>query len=210
MMKCLGIQHIKHKQLSTIFLLFVLMLASCSFPFSFNKSSTVNQVLNGDFCAQACWQFLTPGVSTRQDVEILLRNADIVPYSIYRQEDGLPMTYSWDYVPIESIPSELDQLRNGTVVVSTDGTVLRIFIVTQLCLSTVIEAYGIPDQILQSSSANIDLIYIQNNLIFSLNNDQVYYVALAYEDEYPDGNNVTLDELLSLYLEPNCTDIFNN
>jgi hypothetical protein len=191
-----------------------LLMISCSItiPINFTPTNhteyTLRQVIGGQLCTSACWQSLTPGVNTLQDVDDLLSASNVVPYIVWRLEDESPLTYEWKYIGPEMPNAGLEQLRDAMVVFGEDRTVIRVVILADLCVTTVINEYGVPEKIVQDIFGDIQLLYPQESLVFTAESSKISVIARVAPNEFPDGNNIPLWKLTE-GLTDSCIDAFS-
>lgn len=175
-----------------------LLMISCSItlPINFTPVNdtkyTLHQIIEGDSCTSACWQFLIPGVTTLQDVDDLLSASRVVPYVVWRLDDESPLTYEWEYIGPEMPNADLEQLRDAIVVFGEDRTVIRVVILADLCTTTIVDEYGVPEEIVRDVFGDIQLLYPQESLVFTAEGSRISVIARVSPDEFPNGDNISL------------------
>ena len=194
-----------------------LFLIPCSITLQFSFGDTgyseysLRQIIRGDSCPSDCWQDIEPGVSTLSNVDDLLRNISIHPYIGRNIENGSPITYGWEYPETILLPDESERQRHVVTSFSGNGTVLRVIILTDLCLTTVVSEYGVPEVILESAYGYPSLVYAHEHLYFTTDKNSRIdsIIKTAGENDLPQGSYISWEDYSSNNLDDLCIDGFS-
>lgn len=194
---------------------FGLFLFSCSLSFLENPTTadnpkpTFGEIIRGDSCSNGCWQTIEPNVSTVQDVDRLLNSIGVKPHILRRLEDGSPMIYEWEYPELALLPSSDERLRFIIVSFSENGQVIRVIVPVDVCITTIIEEFGLPEKIIEDSYGETELLYPTEGFFVMTQGARIQDFIKTSLAEFPEGEELSTEHLDTI-LDESCTDAFSH
>ena len=134
------------RELATVLLLCLALCVGCGEPPPLDMS-----LLTGEPCEPPCWQGLTPGVSTEEEVNHFLRSSELVDQSSIFRGDMTrgrgevvgTTTQWWSTANMSSLPR---QFGNDCVIMQGVVQHLTIWVDSEVTVRDLLERYGAPDK----------------------------------------------------------------
>jgi hypothetical protein len=133
--------------------------------------TTLRDLLVHPNCKQACWQGIEPAVMHKSELERYLRD-NKTEFSVTKA--GVEDIYTWKLPQDSLVGSEV----LVTIYFTRDNKVEFLLIAgTDLCLSTVTNAYGIPSKV-TGEPDYLELLYKDQPIVFHVGSDLVHVSAI--------------------------------
>jgi len=199
-------------QFTKVLILLALVVVTVSTGVMFfmpeNTSSfTFKSWLEGNYCEGFCWQHIEREM-TYNELEAYLER-----HKIDYRVSGFNTHYQWS----ETQTLAPDGQNHTSVIYSEQGKLIRTIADMRACITTVLDAYGTPDEI-RGENGHFSIIYFDSNLgegwTFNFRDETIPYaevVMRVFND--PDFSlnmaEITLENILDTLTEP-CEDVFNS
>lgn len=132
------------------------------------RASVQGGLLTGEPCAPPCWQGLTPGVSTEQELQALLDSSDQVdPGSLRRESGGCgQLTYWKNRRPYAGLLTPSSWTSNYACTSHKMLKVVMEYLTYEVELEQLIDSYGPPDAFSAQPAGIPERPYVEVNLYY--------------------------------------------